>query len=64
MDRLQNLNLAEVADQDNWQLATLGLAVVSNDTAQVIAMLDQVLGMLVQFHELELLDSETEIMQL
>ena len=65
-DRLKNMNLAvaEVADQDKWQLASLGIAVVSNDSAQVNAMLDQVLGLLVQFHELDLLESETEIIQL
>ena len=65
-DRLKNMNLAvaEVADQDKWQLASLGIAVVSNDSAQVNAMLDQVLGLLVQFHELDLLECETEIIQL
>lgn len=59
-----NLAVAEVADQDKWQLASLGIAVVSNDSAQVNAMLDKALGLLVQFHEFELLESETEIIQL
>ncbi|OPZ58796.1 MAG: hypothetical protein BWY87_01290 [Deltaproteobacteria bacterium ADurb.Bin510] len=65
-DRLRNMNLAvaEVADQDKWQLASLGLAVVSNDSAKVNAMLDQVSGLLAQYPELELLETEMEIIQL
>lgn len=65
-DRLRNMNLAvaEVADQDKWQLATLGIAVVSNDSAQVNALLDQAFGLLAQYHDIEPLESETEIIQL
>jgi hypothetical protein len=58
-----NVAIAEVDDQDLWQLATLGIACVSNDARQV----NQVLSKVVDFigrsrFEIEILDYEIEIM--
>jgi hypothetical protein len=38
-----NVSIAEIADLDLWQKATLGVACVSNDQAHVNRVLDKVL---------------------
>ena len=38
-----NVSIAEVADQDIWRRATLGIAVVSNDASFANRVLDKVL---------------------
>ncbi len=63
--RLQNkfkVSVAEVADNDSWQLATIGAACVSNDERHA----NQVLAAIVNFVrkerlDAEILDVETEI---
>ena len=57
-----NVAIAEVDDQDLWQLATLGIACVSNNAQQV----DKVLAKVVDFIsnsrlDIEMLDYEIEI---
>ena len=57
-----NVVIAEVDDQDLWQVATLGVACISNDGQQV----NQVLSKVVEFinrskFEVEILDSQIEI---
>jgi uncharacterized protein YlxP (DUF503 family) len=57
-----NVAIAEVDDQDLWQLATLGIACISNSTQQT----NQVLSKVVDFInngrlEIEMLDYEIEI---
>ena len=56
-----NVSAAEVDDNDVWQIATLGVACVSNSAAHV----DEVLANVIHFIEstrpdLELIDYETE----
>ena len=58
-----NVSVAEVEDQDLWQVATLGITCVSNDSRHV----NEVLSKVVQFIEsirgdAELLDYEIEIL--
>ncbi|MBN1399748.1 MAG: DUF503 domain-containing protein [Anaerolineae bacterium] len=58
-----NVSIAEVDNQDSWQLATLALACVSSDRGYAHALLERV----VQFvdsgrFDLELLDYETEFL--
>ncbi len=63
--RLQNkfkVSVAEVGDNDSWQLATIGAACVSNDERHA----NQVLAAIVNFVrrerlDAEILDVETEI---
>ncbi|HEY5639325.1 MAG TPA: DUF503 domain-containing protein [Dehalococcoidia bacterium] len=63
--RLQNkfkVSVAEVGDNDSWQLATIGVACVSNDERHA----NQVLASVVEFVrkerlDAEILDVETEI---
>ncbi|MBU0517077.1 MAG: DUF503 domain-containing protein [Proteobacteria bacterium] len=53
--------VAEVADQDKWQRAVLGLAVVGNDHAQVNSRLDKIVDFVESLHLAEVLDAELEI---
>ena len=58
-----NVSVAEVADNELWQRATIGFACVSNDSRH----LDEVLSNIVSFIEstrgdVELVDCQTEIL--
>ena len=58
-----NVSVAEVDDQDLWQLATLGICYVSNDRRHT----DEVLSRIVDFvvtsrFDVEILGSEIEIL--
>jgi len=56
------VSIAEVADQDLWQVATLGIAVVSNDSRHVEEVLSHVVDFIVNGHfDVEVLDHEIEI---
>lgn len=57
-----NISVAEVGDHNRWQLATIGLAVVSNDKRHA----DEILARAVTFvdtgrFEVEVLGFETEL---
>jgi uncharacterized protein len=56
--------IAEVDDHDLWQASTLGLAVVSNESAHVNAMLDKIRADILDRGEVEILQSEMEIIHL
>ncbi len=54
---------AEVADQDLWQRAVIGLAYVSNDAAHANEVLSKAVDFVARAHgEAELLDYELEIL--
>ena len=58
-----NISIAEVDDQDLWQLATLGIACVSNHNQHVDEILSKVVGFIAQnYPELEVVDHEMEIL--
>jgi len=58
-----NISIAEVDDQDLWQLATLGIACVSNHNQHVDETLSKVVNFIVQnYPELEVVDHEIEIL--
>jgi len=58
-----NVAIAEVDDQDLWQLATLGVACVSNDAQQDNKVLSRVVDFIGRSKfEIEILDYEIEIM--
>ena len=57
-----NVAIAEVDDQDLWQLATLGIACLSNDAQQVNKVISKVVDFISQSKfEIEILDYEIEI---
>ena len=57
-----NVSVAEVGDNDLWQLATLGISCVSNDRRHANEMLSRVVDFIVNSRfEAEILDYEIEI---
>ena len=64
MTRLRNkfnVAVAEVDDNDRWQIATLGVTCVSNDARHAREMLDNVVAFVQRLRDAELLDSEIEV---
>lgn len=58
-----NISIAEVDDQDLWQLATLGVACVSNHNQHVDETMSKVVNFIAQnYPELEVVDHELEIL--
>jgi len=57
-----NVSMAEVDDNDLWQLATLGICCVSNDKRHTNEVLSKVVDSIVNGRfEVEILDYEIEI---
>ncbi len=58
-----NVAVAEVEDQDLWQLATLGICCVSNDKRYTNEVLSKVINFIVESRfDVEILDYEIEIL--
>ena len=58
-----NVSVAEVDDQDVWQLATLGVCCVSDDKRHTNEVLSKVVDFIVGSRfEIEILDYEIEIL--
>ncbi len=58
-----NVAIAEVDDQDLWQLATLGICCVSNDKRHANEVLSKVVEFITDSRfEIEVLDYEIEIL--
>ena len=63
-DRIRNkfnVSVAEIADNDLWQKASLAVAAVSNDKAHLNQTMDHVLNLVRAVPELSLLDYQIEI---
>lgn len=56
-----NVTAAEVEDNDLWQRAGIGLAMVGNDRRFVNSALDKILDFIERETEAELVDSSMEI---
>jgi len=57
-----NVSIAEVSDNDLWQIAALGVVCVSNGSAHVNEMLSKVVDFIVSTRpDAEILDYEIEI---
>lgn len=57
-----NVAIAEVDDQDTWQLAALGIACISNDAQQNNRVLSKVVDFITQSRlDIEILDYQIEI---
>jgi uncharacterized protein YlxP (DUF503 family) len=65
MSRLRNqynISIAEVEDQDLWQIATLGISWVGNSHTD--ETIDSILKYIEQnYPDIEVVDHETEVMQ-
>ena len=58
-----NVSVAEVDDNDLWQLATIGISCVSNDKRHVNEVLSKVVNFITDSRfEVEILDYEIEIL--
>ena len=58
-----NISVAEVDDQDLWQLVTLGISCVSNHNQHVDEILSKVVNFITNnYPELEIVDHQTEIL--
>ncbi len=58
-----NVSVAEVDDQNLWQLATLGICCVSNDKRHTNEVLSKVMDLIIGGRfEVEILDYEIEIL--
>lgn len=56
-----NVAIAEVGGLDTWQRATLGVAVVSNESAHAQAMIDKIAAFVEGLYVGEVLDREQEL---
>ncbi|MEK7847939.1 MAG: DUF503 domain-containing protein [Chloroflexota bacterium] len=58
-----NVSIAEMDDQDQWQVATLGIACIANDRQQVNRVLSHVVDFIAGSRmEAEMVDYELEIL--
>ena len=57
-------SVAEVADQDLWQSAQIGVAIMGSDSRRVNASLDRIINHVERLNVAELLDHEMEIIHL
>ena len=57
-----NVSIAEVGDNDSWQMATLGITCTSNDAARADNMVSAVVDFIASGREdVEIMDQEQEI---
>lgn len=56
-----NVSIAEVENNDKWQRATLGVAIVSNDKKIVDSTLNQIMHFIENDVRLEIVDHSIEI---
>ena len=60
-----NVAVAEVEDQDQWQTAVLGLAVVSNEVGHATRMLERILAVIEETRlDAEVVDRQIDVMSL
>jgi uncharacterized protein YlxP (DUF503 family) len=59
-----NVSVAEIGDNDLWQIATIGVACLSNDPRFTNEVLSKVVNMVESGHfDIEMLDYEIELIQ-
>jgi len=64
IDRLRakfNAAVAEVADQDMWQRAVIGISVVGNEGRHVQSMIDTIVGFVDGLYVAEIVDRQVEL---
>jgi uncharacterized protein len=59
-----NVSVAEVADQDLYQRATVGVAVVGNDNRVLNSLLDRIISYMDSLQLADLIDQEIELIPL
>ena len=57
-----NIAVAEVDDNDRWQIATIGFSCISNDTRHAQEQLDRIVAFIAHTRlDAELIDTETDV---
>lgn len=67
LDRIRarfHVSIAEVGEQDTWQRASVGFAVVSNDRAHVNSIADQITGAMSGAKDCYIADRALEILSM
>jgi len=64
IDNHFNVSVAEVGDNDIYQRALVGFAVVGNSGALVNAKLDKIINLVYDLNLVEIIDSEMELIHL
>ena len=62
--RFKNLAVSEVADQDLWQKAVIGISAVGPDPRLINSLLDKVLDYMEGFDEFEIIQAEIDIISM
>lgn len=57
-----NVAIAEVGDNDKWQIAKIGFCVVGNETGHVNSMVDKIYQYIENLHTVEIYDSHWELL--
>ena len=59
-----NAAVAEVGSNDNWQRIEIGIATVGNDRRHIDSSLNNILGFIESLYLAEIVDVETEVINL
>lgn len=59
--RTHNISVAEIDDQEEWTVATLGITAAGSDIPQVNSLLDRILNALQDWRDTTLIDHRIEI---
>ncbi len=62
--RFKNLAVSEVADQDLWQKAVIGISAVGPDGRIVNSLLDRVLDYLEEFEDFEIIQADIDLISM
>jgi uncharacterized protein len=57
-----NISIAEIDQNDKWQLATLGVAVVANEKRFVEKTLNKIFTLVEQEHNIQIMNQQFEIL--
>lgn len=57
-----NISIAEVDDNDLWQVATIGIAIVSKDTVYANEVINKIVDFIDNFGDVEIIDYEIEML--
>jgi hypothetical protein len=57
-----NISIAEIDQNDKWQLATLGVAVVANEKRFVEKTLNKIFSLVEQEHNIQIMNQQFEIL--
>ncbi len=62
--RFKNVSVSEVADQDLWQKAVIGVTTVGSDTRLINRVLDQILDYMEEFEDFEIMRADIDIISM